>query len=287
MAAAKCPEPPSGLALRPDQALRLHALRCKAAAQALEFREIVCNHMTPTKALEFKGRMLSLTRVRVLDTNGAAIAAQLRDFARQMPQAVIGMPVLVESELVCDLDFVFNELRQVGMQPLGVVEGALAPAARKLGIPVLPVEAPARGRAATAPVEQPAAAPAPAPVRAAPVEPPPVAVRRATRVITDPVRSGQQIYAADGDLIVLSTVSPGAEVVADGCVHIYGALRGRAIAGAKGDATARVFCRRFEAELVAVAGVYAVAEQMQGDRRGQPAQAYLADGKLKIDRLEG
>ena len=118
-------------------------------------------------------------------------------------------------------------------------------------------------------------------------EPAPAAgARKPTRIVTDPVRSGQQIYAADGDLIVTSTVSPGAEVVADGCVHIYGALRGRAIAGARGEITARVFCRRFEAELVAVAGVYAVAEQMQGDLRGKPAQVLLADGKLKIERLD-
>lgn len=240
--------------------------------------------MTPTKALEFKGRMLSLTRVRVLDGNLAAINAQLRDFARQMPQAVLGMPVLLESDLALDLAPLFDALRQVGMQPLGVVEGALAPAARQAGVPVLPVEAQNRPRPAPAAEPQAAApaprAPEPAPAPAAP------AVRRATRVVTDPVRSGQQIYAADGDLIVLATVSPGAEVVADGCVHIYGALRGKAIAGARGDTGARVFCRRFEAELVAVAGVYAVAEQMQGERRGQPTQAYLADGKLKIERLD-
>src|SRR3546814_11149107 len=72
----------------------------------------------------------------------------------------------------------------------------------------------------------------------------------ATRIISDPVRSGQQIYVADGDLVVSTTVSPGAEVVADGCVHIYGALRGRAIAGARGETSARIFCRRFEAEQI-------------------------------------
>src|SRR3546814_16675676 len=99
----------------------------------------------------------------------------------------------------------------------------------------------------------------------------------ATRIISDPVRSGQQIYVADGDLVVSTTVSPGAEVVADGCVHIYGALRGRAIAGARGETRARIFCRRFEAELVAIAGVYALAEQMQGDMRGKPAQVVLVD----------
>lgn len=239
--------------------------------------------MTSIKALEFKGRMLSLTRARVLDPDLAAIGAQLRDFARQMPQAVQGMPIILEADAPMDLGGVLAALREVGMQPIGVGDGPLAESARSWGLAVLPPEG-----AKSRPLPAAAAAPAPAPAAAEPVpEPAPAAgARKPTRIVTDPVRSGQQIYAADGDLIVTSTVSPGAEVVADGCVHIYGALRGRAIAGARGETTARVFCRRFEAELVAVAGVYAVAEQMQGDLRGKPAQVLLADGKLKIERLD-
>ncbi|NKF21328.1 septum site-determining protein MinC [Solimonas marina] len=235
--------------------------------------------MTPNNALEFKGRMLSLTRARVVDADLAAITAQLRDFARQMPQAVIGMPIVLEADAPLPLDGVLAALREVGMQPLGVVDGPLADAARELGLAVLPPDTGAT-RSRPAPAAPAAAAPPPPP-------PPPVAAQRVpTRVVNDPVRSGQQIYAADGDLVVTSTVSPGAEVVADGCVHLYGTLRGRAIAGARGDTSARIFCRRFEAELVAVAGVYAVAEQMQGDLRGKPAQVVLVDGKLKIEPLD-
>lgn len=237
--------------------------------------------MTSKKALEFKGRMLSLTRARILDPDLAAISAQLRDFARQMPQAVQGMPIVLEADVPTDLGGVLAALREVGMQPVGVGDGPLAESARSWGLAVLPPEGAAKARPLSASEPAPAASPPP---------PPPQALvagaRRPTRVISEPVRSGQQIYVADGDLVVTSTVSPGAEVVADGCVHIYGALRGRAIAGARGETTARVFCRRFEAELVAVAGVYAVAEQMQGDLRGKPAQVVLADGKLKIERLE-
>lgn len=250
----------------------------------VEFRNLFCKTMTSIKALEFKGRMLSLTRARVLDPDLAAIGAQLRDFARQMPQAVQGMPIVLEADAPMDLGGLLAALREVGMQPIGVGDGPLAESARSWGLAVLPPEG-AKSRPLPA-----TAAPAPAPVAEPPApSPAPVAVagaRKPTRIITEPVRSGQQIYAADGDLIVTSTVSPGAEVVADGCVHIYGALRGRAIAGARGETTARVFCRRFEAELVAVAGVYAVAEQMQGDLRGKPAQVLLADGKLKIEQLD-
>lgn len=231
--------------------------------------------MTPKKALEFKGRMLSLTRARILDPDVAAITTQLQDFARQMPQAVKGMPVVLEADTTVDLGGVIAAMREVGMQPLGVADGPLAEGARAWGLPVLPAEAPGRAARAASVPEAPAV---PAAAGAA---------RRLTRIVTEPVRSGQQIYVTDGDLVVLSAVSPGAEVVADGCVHVYGVLRGRAIAGARGDTSARIFCRRFEAELVAVAGVYAVAEQMQGELRGKPAQVWLADGKLKIERLDG
>jgi septum site-determining protein MinC len=238
--------------------------------------------MTTEQALEFKGRMLSLTRARVVDPDLAAITAQLRDFARQMPQAVQGMPIVLEADAAVDLGGVLAALREVGMQPLGVVDGPLTEAARNWGLAILPPEASGKSRprpaASATPVET-----APA---AKPATPSSVAGRTATRIVGDPVRSGQQIYIADGDLVVTTTVIPGAEVVADGCVHIYGALRGRAIAGARGETTARIFCRRFEAELVAIAGVYAVAEQMQGDLRGKPAQVVLADGKLKIERLD-
>ena len=125
------------------------------------------------------------------------------------------------------------------------------------------------------------AEPAPAPVAAAPVEAP----RRSTRVITEPVRSGQQIYAEDADLVVLSAVSPGAEVIADGCVHVYGPLRGRALAGARGDENARVFARRFEAELVAIAGVYTVADQIKNAKSGEAHQVFLQHSKLVIEPL--
>jgi septum site-determining protein MinC len=74
--------------------------------------------------------------------------------------------------------------------------------------------------------------------------------------------------------------------MADGCVHIYGALRGRAMAGVRGDENARIFCRRFEPELVAIAGVYAVAEQLRGELHGKPVQVYLLDGRLQIERLD-
>ncbi len=242
-------------------------------------------------ALEIKGRMLSLTRIRILDTDADAIEAQLRAFTRTLGEAAAGLPVLLEADIKTALEPILERIRRVGLQPLAVLEGPLAAAARKLGLPVLAADALAADAVASAASSRSAAmvqapesvlVPAPAPAAAMPA-----AARKPTRVITEPIRSGQQIYAENADLAVMSTVSVGAEVIADGCVHVYGALRGRAIAGARGDTQARVFCRRMEAELLAVAGIYAVAEQVKGALHGLSVQAYLADGTLRIEELEG
>ncbi len=105
-----------------------------------------------------------------------------------------------------------------------------------------------------------------------------------TRLVTQPVRSGTQIYARGADLVVTAAVSPGAEIMADGNIHVYGALRGRALAGAGGDVEARIFCDRFEAELVSIAGHYLVSEQMPAADRGLRVQIALVDERLTIAR---
>jgi septum site-determining protein MinC len=101
-----------------------------------------------------------------------------------------------------------------------------------------------------------------------------------------PVRSGQQVYAENRDLTVLTTVGAGAEVIADGSIHIYGALRGRALAGAQGNEKSRIFCREFHAELVAVAGHYKVLEDIPKELRGKAVQVWLENEQLKIAALE-
>jgi len=145
-------------------------------------------------------------------------------------------------------------------------DGAEAPA---------PAPAPARtAKAATEPAAKPAATPAP-PSSSAP------GMMQAT-----PVRSGQQVYAENADLTVLATVGAGAEVIADGSIHIYGALRGRALAGGQGNEKARIFCREFHAELVAVAGHYKVLEDIPKDLRGKAVQVWLEQGQLRIAALD-
>jgi septum site-determining protein MinC len=106
-----------------------------------------------------------------------------------------------------------------------------------------------------------------------------------TRVISEPVRSGQQIYVPNGDLLVLAPVSHGAELLADGHIHIYGPLRGRALAGVTGDTEARIFCQSLEAELISIAGQYKISEDLEGDYWQQPVVVHLTEGHLQIRAL--
>jgi septum site-determining protein MinC len=109
--------------------------------------------------------------------------------------------------------------------------------------------------------------------------------RNATVVVSEPVRAGQQIYAEDGDLIALAPVSPGAEVAADGHVHIYSKLQGRAHAGVKGDPDSRIFCHKLGAQLVSVAGVWLVNEDIDARFLGKRVQIYSSDGAIVVEPL--
>ncbi len=99
------------------------------------------------------------------------------------------------------------------------------------------------------------------------------------------MRSGQQIYARGRDLTIAAAVGNGAEVIADGSIHIYGRLSGRALAGAQGDVTARIYCQDFQAELVSIAGHYRVLEDVPTNLRGQAVQAWLDGERLVMERL--
>ena len=105
-------------------------------------------------------------------------------------------------------------------------------------------------------------------------------------IVNSPVRSGQSISNPDGDVTVIGSVASGAEVIAGGSVHIYGTLRGRAMAGAHGETHARIFCRRLEAELLAVCGFYITADEIEANVRSQAVQAWLEDETVKVARLD-
>ncbi|MGE4249761.1 MAG: septum site-determining protein MinC [Parvibaculaceae bacterium] len=120
-----------------------------------------------------------------------------------------------------------------------------------------------------------------------PEAPPPAPVEKqpASLLIDRPVRSGQTIVFPEGDVSVLGSVGSGAEVVAGGSIHIYGTLRGRAMAGHMGNSRARIFCQKIEAELLAINGYYRTAEEIDASYRGRPMQAWLNDNVMMITAL--
>lgn len=105
-------------------------------------------------------------------------------------------------------------------------------------------------------------------------------------LVTEPVRSGQQIFAERGDLVVVASVSPGAELIARGNIHVYGTLRGRALAGVHGDSAARIFCETLDAELIAIAGLYKLSDAIDPSLRRRRVQAFLNDGTLSVEPLK-
>ena len=109
--------------------------------------------------------------------------------------------------------------------------------------------------------------------------------KQTSLLLAEPVRSGQSIVFADGDVTVLGSVGSGAEIVAGGSIHIYGTLRGRAMAGVNGNSSARIYCQKIEAELLAIDGYYQTAEEIDETLRNRPAQAWLQGETMKITPL--
>ena len=228
-----------------------------------------------TPAFQLKGGSFTGTVLELHSTDltlvAAHLAARLQDAAAWLRES----PVILNLDKVAGSDADWAGLvalcRANGVSLVGIrAPQALQASLQALDVPVL------QGLKRKGAEVEVAAAPAPAAV------PAPVAPRAATRIITQPVRGGQQIYA-EGDLIVLAPVSAGAEVLADGNIHIYAPLRGRALAGVQGNIDARVFCQSLEAELVSVAGRYRVAEDLRKTKQwGKAVQVVLDQDQLNL-----
>lgn len=240
---------------------------------------------TSKPVLEFKGRMLTLTILHLKHSSVEVLARELDRRVQEAPALFRDLPVILEvgdvaeSDLHQDLPGLAELLRTRGLIPIGVRGGGepWAEAAATAGLSVFSAErVPAVHDGTHAPE-----AGAQARVTGAAATP----AAGGGMVVTQPVRSGQQVYARGTDLVVLAPVSPGAEVVADGHIHVYGTLNGRALAGAHGDRAARIFCKSFRAELVSIAGVYGVSEQFDEALFGTPVQVSLNSDTLHVDRL--
>jgi septum site-determining protein MinC len=244
---------------------------------------------------ELKFGQVGIANLRLKRFDLAALAAELQAKLVAAPQLFTRAPVVLDlSHLpalpdVATVRQILATIRASGMLPAGLAYGtsAMEALAHELDLPLFAKFRAAYERAGGEPLVE---VPAPAPVRAS--EPAPVPARISTptsattgQVHTQPVRSGQQVYARGRDLILTATVGHGAEVIADGSVHVYATLRGKAIAGAQGDVTARIFCHDFQAELVSIAGQYRVFEDIPADLRGKPVQAWLDGEKLLLAKL--
>ena len=246
-------------------------------------------------AFEIRAGSFSLPVLRLFTASVEALSpglesrvAQAPDFFRNTP-VVLDLGALDPADALDELPLLLGLLRGFGMVPVAVRGGSpkQAQAAQSMDLALLPeAERAPSFEPASEPVRKPSA---PARTRPQPAPAPPAQGQAAhaarTLVVTRPVRSGQRIYARGGDVVVLAQVGSGAEVMADGHVHVYGNLRGRALAGVRGDTEARIFCQSLDPELVAVAGRYVVNERIGRERLRKPAQIFLQEGRLRIEPL--
>ncbi|HEX5208207.1 MAG TPA: septum site-determining protein MinC [Steroidobacteraceae bacterium] len=230
----------------------------------------------PAPAIDIRFGQVGLIQVRLRSTDPGAILDELTGRVASAPLffqrtgICLDLTLLGRDPQLEEMRGVMDAVRRAGMLPVGLVGSSAAVEALSAALE-LPVLAPFRPQTQTIPVVQP-------PERAEPGIP--------ALMQHQPIRSGQRIYARSRDLVVTSTVGAGAEVIADGCVHIYGALRGRAVAGARGEAGSRVFCQEFHAELVSVAGVFRVFETLPPELAGKPVQAWLDGDDLRVAPLD-
>ncbi|MFC3395686.1 septum site-determining protein MinC [Brenneria rubrifaciens] len=223
--------------------------------------------------IELKGSSFTLSVVHLHDSQPEVIYQALQEKIEQAPAFLKNAPVVINvATLTAETDWIKLQqaISSTGLRVVGVSgckDEQLKQMITQAGLPLL-----SEGKAQRRPNDTVASAPA--------------AVK--TQVINTPIRSGQQIYARNCDLIVASSVSAGAEVIADGNIHIYGMMRGRALAGVSGDEQSLIFCTHLAAELVSIAGRYWLSDQIPASYFGQAARINLdlLDNVLNIKPLD-
>jgi septum site-determining protein MinC len=240
--------------------------------------------------LQVRSRSFTAVVLRVSGAPDARFFASLDALMRQAPHFFVNAPLVLDVEQATDLqlkgDFVklVRELRARRLSPIAIQNASADQGIAAFGAGLImlqggrDVPTERRGRPAAA-AEQPAAEPESPPEPEADLAGP-------SLLITEPVRSGQRVFADRGDLIVCASVSSGAELVAHGSIHIYGPMRGRALAGVNGDRAARIFCQSLEAELIAIAGLYLTSDDLGPAVRKKRVQAFLRDQTLCVEPLK-
>ena len=242
---------------------------------------------TVAPSFQLKGGGFTLTVVQLLSVSFDRLEQELQEKIQQAPKFFNFAPVVIDCQKVSDegakIDFktLAQILREARLIPVGV-RGAnkqQQTAVVLAGLAVMADEASSQ-RVVKEEVQETAVSAAQSPTHFDEV-----VTGTPTRLVVQPIRSGQQIYVPNGDLIVSSAVSHGAELLADGHIHVYGPLRGRALAGITGDVNARIFCRSLEAELVSIAGRYLPSEALKDPYWKQPVCIALFQDTLQITPL--
>ena len=217
-----------------------------------------------TKSAELKGGSFTLSALHLVDGDIEKATDFLKQKVSQAPTFFASAPVVIDiSQAGDNIDF---ELLKRGVQHAGMIPVGISGCkdtfrqsqAKSAGFAIMNA---ARQAKAADPVMEP------------------------TKIIRNPVRSGQQIYAKNCDLVIMNHVSAGAEIIADGCIHIYGTMRGRAIAGAGGQQQAKIFCQNLQPELISIAGNYWLSDKIQDEYWGKGVVISLTENNLNIEHL--
>ena len=250
------------------------------------------DNATRIEPFRLRGANFNLLVLRLLDHRPEVVVPAIGDQFRRAPgflrfaPIVLGLSDIQVPPNEVDFPGLIQGLRELEIMPIGTTGGTaeMRNAALSFGLPpVRSVGGKETDEDITAPTPQAGDA-----TQAAPPPPPPIAkpaAARSTMVVEQPVRAGQRIWAEGADLIITSTVNAGAEVIADGNIHVYGALRGRAIAGGADNMEARVFALNFDPELVSIAGFYAVREGFPAAQIGKAMQVRLVGERMRFDPI--
>ncbi len=249
---------------------------------------------------ELKGSLFTLTVLQLFDDDMSILEARLKERVAMAPgffnhtAVVIDLHELAEEKQNLDFIALKELLFSLSIIPVGV-KGASKSVRAKLEAAGMAILAEAKkakiSEQKPAPKQETeiksehAAAPQSAAkdstVEAA--EPVAAKTKTATMVVKQTIRSGRQVYAPDGDLIIIGSVSAGAEILAEGNIHVYGTLRGRALAGIQGNQSASIFCHSLQAELLSIAGIYLLSDDMPEATIGKMTQTYLEQERLQIE----
>ncbi len=227
-----------------------------------------------TKSAELKGSSFTLSALHLVDSDINKATAFLADKVKQAPGFFTSAPIVIDITQAGDhIDFAAlkHSIEETGFIPVGI-SGCKTERqqqqVKSAGLALMnaaPNAQPTSETSTNIPITEPLSA--------------------KTKTITTPVRSGQQIYAPNCDLVIVNNVSAGAEIIADGSIHIYGTLRGRAIAGANGQRSAQIFCQNLQPELVSIAGNYWLSDKITEEFWGKNVFISLSDNNLKIELL--